>query len=108
MPPSTAGLPTTYKDFTIKASVKDFAPIEGILTNMNAHYAGLDEQTDYYFETHVGKLKLRQGTIENVIIHYRRALENGIERTTVYRYDKNPGPEQINHLKKRTETGRCN
>jgi predicted adenylyl cyclase CyaB len=90
---------TEYKDYTIKAIVTNFEPIENQLVSMNAHFVGLDEQTDYYFETARGKLKYRQGTIEKLITHYERQLKDGVERTTVYQYDKNPTPEQINKLR---------
>ena len=90
---------TDYKDYTIKARVIDIETIERLLIQMNARFVGLDKQIDYYFETENGKLKYRQGTIENLITHYKREFRDGIERTTVYRYDKNPSPEQIARLK---------
>lgn len=89
----------TYKDFTIKARLKDFSKVETLLNNMNSTYIGLDEQTDYYFETNKGKLKLRQGTIENLITHYERVVEAGIEKTIVYKYDKDPSAEQITRFR---------
>lgn len=92
-------LPLAYKDFTVKASVQNLVPIEKALAAVNAIYIGLDVQTDYYFETDNGKLKLRQGVIENVIAHYKRELQDGVEKTTVFRYDENPTPDQINQLK---------
>ena len=88
-----------YKDYTIKAKLNDFDSVEKILTLINATYIGLDYQTDYYFETEKGKLKYRQGTIENLITHYEREIKNGIEKTTVYQYDKNPTVDQINKLR---------
>jgi len=66
---------------------------------MNSKYIGLDNQTDYYFETSKGKLKLRQGTIENLITHYERVILDDIEKTIVYRYDKDPTVDQINQLR---------
>lgn len=91
---------TNYKDYTIKAKVSDTETIERLLTQMNANYVGLDIQTDFYFETEKGKLKYRQGTIENLITHYERAIISGVERTIVYRYDKNPTIDQIEKLRK--------
>lgn len=88
-----------YKDFTLKAKLDSFQSIETILKSMEAMCVGVDLQTDYYFNTEVGKLKYRKGTIENLITHYERKVIDGIEKTTVYRYDKNPSPEDINTLK---------
>jgi adenylate cyclase class 2 len=88
----------TYKDFTLKAVVADFRSIEGDLQKMNAIFIGIDRQTDTYFQVSIGKLKLRQGTIENLITHYERKIENGMEKTTVYRYDVNPSSKQIADL----------
>ncbi|MFN6088439.1 MAG: CYTH domain-containing protein [Cyclobacteriaceae bacterium] len=91
-------LPKTYKDFTLKALAPDFEPLEDLLKNCGALFLGVDEQKDTYFQTDTGKLKLREGTIENLITHYERILEEGIERTVVYRYDVNPSAIEIENL----------
>ncbi|MFZ5972042.1 MAG: CYTH domain-containing protein [Bacteroidota bacterium] len=88
-----------YKDYTIKAKIRNIEPLEKILISMNASFVGLDNQTDYYFETDKGKLKYRHGTLENLITHYERTFEDGIEKTTVYQYDKNPTLDQIEKLR---------
>ena len=87
-----------YKDYTIKAKAKDHSVTEKILLKSGARYAGLDKQTDTYFQCDRGKLKLRQGILENLITHYERLDEKGIERTIVYRYDLNPTQDQITEL----------
>ncbi|MDL5049213.1 class IV adenylate cyclase [Oscillatoria amoena NRMC-F 0135] len=89
-----------YKDYTLKARLTNFSSIKHALTQLNAVFVGTDHQADYYFKVSKGKLKLRQGTIENVITHYERKSENGIEKTVVYRYDKNPSVEEIASLRK--------
>jgi adenylate cyclase class IV len=91
-------LPKTYKDFTLKARAIDFEHLEDLLKNCGALFLGVDEQKDTYFQTDKGKLKLREGTIENLITHYERILEEGIERTVVYRYDVNPSAIEIENL----------
>ncbi len=91
-------LPKTYKDFTLKALAPDFELLEDLLKNCGALFLGVDEQKDTYFQTDTGKLKLREGTIENLITHYERILEDGIERTVVYRYDVNPSAIEIENL----------
>jgi adenylate cyclase class IV len=91
-------LSKTYKDFTLKARAIDFEHLEDLLKNCGALFLGVDEQKDTYFQTDKGKLKLREGTIENLITHYERILEEGIERTVVYRYDVNPSAIEIENL----------
>ncbi len=87
-----------YKDITIKARLINADQIEKIIQSMNARFIGKDLQTDRYFETPKGKLKWREGLIENLITHYERSKENGVEKTIVYRYDLNPSPELIEDL----------
>lgn len=87
-----------YKDYTLKAKLTDVATVEEMLANLNADFIGVDEQTDFYFETTKGKLKYRKGTIEHLITHYAREVVDGVEKTTVYRYDKNPSPEEVDKL----------
>lgn len=63
-----------YKDYTIKAQSQNVVRIEFKLKAIGATYVGLDIQTDHYFQTKKGKLKWRQGTIENLITHYERTI----------------------------------
>ncbi len=92
-----------YKDFTLKARAHDLTTLEKILLASNAWFIGSDNQKDTYFRIGNGKLKLRQGTVENLITHYERIDEEGIERTIVYRYDLNPSPNEIQSLFKAHE-----
>ena len=88
-----------YKDYTIKARISSSDTLEEKLSNLNPNFIGIDQQTDTYFQVDYGKLKLRQGTIENLITHYERTHEGGAEKTRVYRYDLNPTPHEIQELK---------
>jgi adenylate cyclase class 2 len=87
-----------YKDITVKARLTNPVETEKAVQSMNARFRGKDLQTDRYFETPKGKLKWREGTIENLITHYERFIEGGTERTIVYRYDLNPSKEMIDDL----------
>lgn len=60
-----------------------------------ATYVGLDVQTDTFYETDTGKLKHRQGNIENVLIHYKREYSGGLQKTEVLLYLKNPSPTTV-------------
>lgn len=92
-----------YKDYTIKAKLDDTQLLEMRLREIDAVFVGLDHQVDHYFETSNGKLKWREGTIEKLITHYERVVEQGVERTIVYRYDLNPSEEEINELRLRRQ-----
>ncbi len=87
-----------YADITIKARCYDPARVETILLEHEAEYVGLDVQTDTYYETDYGKLKHRQGNIENVLIHYNRKITGEAKQTEVLLYLKNPGLETINQI----------
>ncbi|NEM97848.1 class IV adenylate cyclase [Pontibacter burrus] len=84
-----------YSDITIKARCHEPSEAEAILLEQGAHFVGLDVQTDTYYETDYGKLKHRQGNIENVLIHYNRKLAGDAKETEVLLYLKNPSAETI-------------
>jgi predicted adenylyl cyclase CyaB len=56
----------------IKARCHDPERIRNILHEHNADFKGTDHQVDTYFDVPEGRLKLRQGSIEQNIIYYRR------------------------------------
>ncbi len=61
----------------IKAMCSDIERIRQILLEKNANFIGLDHQVDTYFRTGSGRLKLREGTIENNLIWYQRPDQAG-------------------------------
>lgn len=71
------------KNVEIKARCKDPDRIRSILKELNAEYKGLDHQVDTYFHVNEGRLKLRQGNIENNLIYYRRPDSNEPKRSDV-------------------------
>lgn len=56
----------------IKARCNNTDRIRDILKNHGADFKGTDHQIDTYFDVPDGRLKLRQGTIEQNLIFYRR------------------------------------
>ena len=56
----------------IKAHCDQPDHIRQILNKHNANFKGTDHQIDTYFDIPKGRLKLRQGTIENNLIFYTR------------------------------------
>ena len=56
----------------IKAKSDNNHKIRSILKDKNADFKGIDHQLDTYFNVTEGRLKLRQGNIENSLIFYKR------------------------------------
>lgn len=66
-----------------KARCTDLDTPRRILEQMDAEYAGRDHQIDTYFRCERGRLKLREGAIENALIYYRRADEADLKRSDI-------------------------
>lgn len=67
------------KRFTVEIKVQ-VANLDSIRTELNkteAKFIGVDFQTDIYFNVPRGRLKLRQGNIENSLIYYEREDKRG-------------------------------
>ncbi|MCB9094690.1 MAG: class IV adenylate cyclase [Halobacteriovoraceae bacterium] len=67
----------------MKAKCGNPKKIMEILSNLNADFKGVDHQIDTYFNCSNGRLKLRQGNIENTLIHYHRDNHKGIKESHV-------------------------
>lgn len=67
----------SYLNIEIKARTTDPSFIRQYLLQHRALYKGKDEQTDTYFHSPHGRLKLREGVIENNLIYYERADQAG-------------------------------
>ncbi len=66
-----------YLNVEIKAKCADPDYIRNYLASNNASFKGTDEQTDTYFNVANGRLKLREGNIENNLIFYQRDNQAG-------------------------------
>jgi adenylate cyclase class 2 len=66
-----------------KAHCRDHDRIREILKSKNARFAGEDHQIDTYFRVHNGRLKLREGNIENSLIFYSRSNQAGPKQSAV-------------------------
>jgi len=60
-------------NFEFKARLKNDARARAALRKLRARYIGTDHQVDTYFRVPAGRLKIRQGRIENALIFYRRS-----------------------------------
>tara|TARA_Y100000310_G_C20410355_1_gene681652 strand:+ start:91 stop:627 length:537 start_codon:yes stop_codon:yes gene_type:complete len=75
----------------IKAGCKDPEKIRDILKSKNADFKGVDHQIDTYFNVSQGRLKLREGNIENNLIHYNRSDQEGPKKSDIILFKTEPG-----------------
>lgn len=75
----------------IKARCTNHTKIRDILLANKAFHKGTDRQVDTYFNTPQGRLKLREGEIENNLIQYLREDKEGPKHSQVSLYKSTPG-----------------
>ncbi len=76
----------------IKARTSNHDGIRRVLTDRGARLVGDDHQIDTYFNVVAGRLKLREGNIENSLIFYQRNNQSGPKQSDVVfaRIEPNP------------------
>jgi adenylate cyclase class 2 len=67
----------SYLNVEIKARCNHPSKVRTYLLEHGAEFKGVDEQTDTYFNVQQGRLKLREGNIENNLIYYERSNQAG-------------------------------
>jgi adenylate cyclase class 2 len=67
----------------IKARCEDLSRIRTRLRSQDADFIGTDHQVDTYFNVRSGRLKLREGNIENCLIFYQRHDQKGPKESHV-------------------------
>jgi predicted adenylyl cyclase CyaB len=77
-------------NFEFKAAATDLDTMEKRLLALNPEFIGLDHQIDTYFHVPHGRLKLREGHIENALIHYQRSNTPGAKQSDVWLYQHQP------------------
>lgn len=87
----------------IKAQGVDAQRTREILLSAGARYAGRDHQVDTYYHTEHGRLKLRQGNIENALIAYHRENTASVKRSDVLLY-RTQDPRGLKEILDRTCT----
>lgn len=80
----------------IKARCTDPDFARRFFMTSNARFAGTDEQCDTYFNTVNGRLKLREGNIENNLIYYERQNDSG-PKTSVFTLTRVPDAASLKH-----------
>jgi predicted adenylyl cyclase CyaB len=73
-----------------KAKSTDITAAENILLQHNPAFIGEDHQIDTYFNVATGRLKLREGNIENALIHYERENTAGSKSSQILLYQHQP------------------
>ncbi len=74
----------------IKARTARTDALRKVLKEEGAVFKGVDFQTDTYFHCAAGRMKLREGNIENTLIHYRREDKEGPKESVVSLYHPQP------------------
>ncbi len=67
----------SHLNIEIKARTSNPGFVRKYLLDHKAIFKGMDEQTDIYFNVTNGRLKLREGNIENNLIYYHRIDQAG-------------------------------
>ena len=73
-----------------KAITNKLVALETLLLQHNPVFIGEDHQIDTYFNVPAGRLKLREGNIENALIHYERENTAGAKSSHVLLYQHQP------------------
>ncbi len=74
----------------IKARCEDQEGIRKILKSLKADFKGTDHQIDTYFKARSGRLKLREGDIENFLVFYKRSNQSGPKQSDVTLHKTDP------------------
>jgi adenylate cyclase class 2 len=80
----------SVKNVEFKARVPEIESYEQKLLGLHPEFRGLDHQVDTYFNVPYGRLKLREGNIENALIQYNRENIAGSKRSDVILYPHQP------------------
>jgi len=84
-------------NFEFKATTKDLDGLQKKLLELNPIFVGADRQTDTYFNVSKGRLKLREGNIENSLIYYERQNVADAKQSDVllYPHQRDPSLKDI-------------
>lgn len=80
------------KNVEFKAKINGIEHYENKLLALDPEFRGLDHQIDTYFNANVGRLKLREGNIENALINYDRENVSGAKESQIILYQHAPNP----------------
>lgn len=80
----------TILNVEFKARTVNLIEAERKLLSLKPRFVGEDLQTDSYFNVQYGRLKLREGIIENTLIHYERPDTAEAKESAVLLYQHKP------------------
>jgi len=75
----------------IKAKCKNLDKVRDIRLERKADFKGMDHQIDTYFKVNFGRLKLREGNIENFLIYYDRENKEGPKESKIILFKSEQG-----------------
>jgi len=87
----------SHTNIEIKAKCRNKDSIRKILREKKANFKGIDHQIDTYFIPNKGRLKLREGDIENNLIYYERDNKKGPKQSDII-FLKIPPKSRIKEL----------
>ncbi len=87
-------------NFEFKARAKDLEGLEQKLLALKPMFKGEDHQLDTYFNVSKGRLKMREGNIENSLIFYERKNDADAKQSDVILYEHQPSASLKNILVK--------
>ena len=90
MPAKTVFCFSMPTNFEFKARCADIKKVEAVLQEHQPSFIGEDHQTDTYFNVPHGRMKLREGNIENALIHYIRSNSASAKQSEVLLYQHKP------------------
>jgi adenylate cyclase, class 2 len=79
-------------NFEFKARTTQLSFLEDKLLSLHPKFIGEDLQTDTYYNAGNGRLKLREGNIENALIHYNRNNIASAKTSEVLLYQHHSDP----------------
>ena len=85
-------------NFEFKAIANDLEKLERKLQELNPIFKGEDHQIDTYFNVSKGRLKMREGNIENSLIYYERKNNADAKQSDVILYEHPSSPSLKNIL----------
>ena len=77
-------------NFEFKARANNLFVLENRLLALNPIFIGEDRQIDTYFNVQKGRLKLREGNIENALIYYERENTTDAKQSDIMLYQHKP------------------
>jgi len=79
-------------NYEFKARVENLEMYEQKLLELQPVFKGTDHQVDTYFKVSKGRLKLREGNIENALIQYERENTADAKKSEIVLYKHLPHP----------------